>query len=76
MTVSITARIVPGMALEVTSLRWPPETFARLKAIAESEKTTVSDLIRGATLAKYPEPENGKAPAGTEALSQTNEGVS
>ena len=62
------------MALEVTSIRWSPETFARLKVIAAKRGMTVSELIRGATLAKYPEPENGKAPAGTEALSQTNEG--
>ena len=76
MTPGITARIVPGMALEVTSLRWPPETFARLKALAESEGTTVSDLIRRAALEKYPDATKENAPGRTAALSQTNEGDS
>ena len=63
------------MALEVTSIRWSPETFARLKVIAAKRGMTVSELIRGATLAKYPEPDEN-ATGSTAALSQTNEGDS
>ena len=63
------------MALEVTSIRWSPETFARLKMLAAKRGMTVSELIRCAVMEKYPEPQTKeKAPADTEALSHT-EGV-
>jgi len=63
------------MALEVTSLRWSPETFSRLKVLAAKRNMTVSDLIRCAVMKEYPEPQTHEnAPRGGEALSHT-EGV-
>ena len=74
MTRITSGRIVPGMALKVTSLRWSPETFSRLKVLAAKRNMTVSDLIRCAVIKEYPEPQNGKAARDGAALSQT-EGV-
>ena len=64
------------MALEVTSIRWNPESLAHLKALAAKQGMTVSALIRGAVVEMYPEATYESAPVLAETLSHTNRGGS
>ena len=64
------------MALEVTSIRWNPESLAHLKVLAAKQGVTVSDLIRGAVVEMYPEATYESVSVVAETLSHTNRGGS